>query len=57
MGDRDAVAAFVDSGAGRFGTLLAHVARMTEQWYDVSASTNRPRGRSTTRRTRTSRVS
>ena len=25
------------SRTGRFGTLLAHVARMNEQWYDVSA--------------------
>jgi transcriptional regulator len=27
----------VDPANGRFGTLLAHVARMNEQWYDVSA--------------------
>ena len=26
-----------DPEAGRFGTLLAHVARMNEQWYDVSS--------------------
>jgi transcriptional regulator len=26
----------VDPENGRFGTLLAHVARMNEQWYDVS---------------------
>ena len=27
----------VDPDAGRFGTLLAHVARMNEQWYDVTS--------------------
>jgi transcriptional regulator len=27
----------VDPGSGRFGTLLAHVARMNEQWDDVSS--------------------
>ena len=27
----------IDPDSGRFGTLLAHVARMNEQWHDVSS--------------------